>query len=143
MATDDSTTQTSPAGDPNRLLTPAERAEAEQMKLQLLADCDQLIVSTNHAIWKIGLQHRFGFEVGEQLAEQQVTEGMTLEHLTASFGVANQREENGPVMTYIYGNKQTGSYFDVRDGIITAAHIKGLPVPSVPLGANATPDATY
>ena len=125
------------AGDPNRPLTPEERSEAEQMKLQLLTDLDQLLVSGNYSIWRLGLQQRFGFEIGEQLAAQEVTVGMTLEHLTASFGVADQREENGPVTTYIYGNKNTGSYFDVRNGIITAANIKGLPLPPVPLQAYA------
>jgi hypothetical protein len=134
MATDFPTTELTP-GDPNRPLTPAEITEFEQQKLALLNECDRIAMTGSLALWQLGLQKRFGFELGEQLAAQEVTEGMTLEHLTASFGVADQREEDGPVTTYIYGNKKTGSYFDVRDGIITAAHIKGLPLPPVPLSS--------
>lgn len=135
MVTDSPTDQSADNGDPNRLLTPEEIAECEQMRLALLTDLDLLQVSCRHDIWRIELNQQFGSEIGEQLAAQQVTVGMTLEHLTASFGVADQRKEDGPVTTYIYGNKKTGSYFDVRNGVITAAVIKVLPLPPVPLEA--------
>lgn len=132
MATDFPTNEPT-VSDPNRLLTPEEMAECERMRLDILIECDRVIMIGRIALWHSELQQRFGFDLGEQLANQEVTAGMTLEHLTASFGVADQREDDGPITTYIYGNKKTGSYFDVRNGIITAAHIEGLPLPPVPL----------
>ena len=132
MATDFPAT-TPASGDPNRPLTPEEIAAAEQMRLALLNECDRIIMTGNLALWRLGLQQQFGFELGEQLANQEVVAGMTLEHLTASFGVADKQEQQGAVTTHIYGNKKTGSYFDVCDGLIILACIKGLPLPPVPL----------
>lgn len=106
-----------------------------QERLDFQAYCGQVLMEGNYRIWHRNLRHLFGDEVGEQLGNQQVTTGMTLEHLTASFGAADQQEQDGPVTTHIYGNKQTASYFEVQDGVITTAHIKVRPLPPVPLDA--------
>ena len=102
-------------------------------RLELQAYCGQKLMEGNYRIWHCNLRHLFGDEVGEQLGNQQLTIGMTLEHLKASFGPADQQEEAGPVTTHIYGNKKTGSYFDVQDGVIIAACIQVRPLPPVPV----------
>lgn len=70
---------------------------------------------------------KYGSQVGLQVLEKQVVPGMSREQLWDAFGEPTKIEKElaGTLReTLIYGNKSSGSYFHVEDGIITKAVIR-------------------
>ncbi|MGI4872627.1 MAG: hypothetical protein ACRYFX_15810 [Janthinobacterium lividum] len=96
----------------------------------LAAERERLLAARSFRQWLMTLNMMFGETIGQHLAIQHVVPGMQLQHLILSFGEPDQitATSTGGV-AFIYGNAQTGSYFEVAGDLITQAHIIGIPNP--------------
>ena len=113
----------------------AERDKRDQelgaTLLDLESESQRLLGARDFELWSMTLKHMFGVELGGQLAEQEITPGMEIKHLVSSFGEPTSIENIDGQVVFIYGNKQSGSYFEIVDNIITKAVIIGRPYPPI------------
>ena len=79
----------------------------------LLSELDKLL--ENDRILRV-----YGYEFGRKIIEGEVWLNMTESQLNESRGYPDDREQeltpNGEIEVFIYGNKQSGSYFTLQDG---------------------------
>lgn len=99
--------------------------------LDLESERQRLLGAKDFELWSMTLKHMFGEELGGQLANQEVTPGMEIKHLVSSFGEPTSVEGIDGRVVFIYGNKQSGSYFEIVDNIINKAVIVGRPHPPI------------
>ena len=79
----------------------------------LLSELDKLL--ENDRILRV-----YGYEFGRKIIEGEVWLNMTESQLNESRGYPDDTEQeltpNGEIEVFIYGNKQSGSYFTLQDG---------------------------
>jgi hypothetical protein len=95
--------------------------------LDLCAQREQLLAARNREVWLMSLKLMFGETIGRRVAAQDIVPGMQLQHLVMSFGRPHQVEPNSTGLTFVYGTRQTGSYFDIEGDVITKAIIIAPP----------------
>ena len=95
--------------------------------LDLCTQRDNLLAARNREVWLMSLKLMFGETIGRRVAAQDIVPGMQLQHLVMSFGRPDQVEPSGTGLTFIYGTRQTGSYFDIEGDHITQAIIISRP----------------
>lgn len=89
------------------------------------------------ATWVDALRILFGPTLAHQLSQQEIVPGMQIKHLIASFGPATAVRSSGEGVRFVYGDEQTGSYFDIEGETIVYAHIGLRPNPPVELAPSA------
>jgi hypothetical protein len=112
------------------------QTEIAQQKLGIATDLQLIEAQIDFETWAITLKQQFGQEVGEKLIRQEIEPGMSLAHLYMSFGfeftAGSVGEGESELLTFTYGNRRTGAYFEVnKAGIITMAEIVAPPLPPV------------
>jgi len=101
---------------------------AEEMRLIL--EAQELSGSIQLGTWEHALKKNFGEEIGAKLANHQIEVGMTLLHLTASFGPPPEggqliNNQNGRIVLK-YGKGEHASYFELDDNhVITYLVLNG------------------
>lgn len=116
-------------------------AQAQEQKLNanlrtLRGEQPQQVAGRDFATWLNALRILFGPALAHQLSQQLIEPGMQIKHLVASFGPADEIKDIGNgLVRFVYGNEETGSYFDIEGDVIVRVAIVNLPPP--PIEGNA------
>ena len=116
---------------------------AEESRLQL--EIQQQRAELDYQVWQQALIKDHGPEVGRKLGQHQVEPGMTLTQLFASYGTppdgAISYAADDPTHWFVqYGSEATGSYFELRDGVVTVARLGEPTLPAYVLSSSPTAD---
>ena len=110
-------------------------AEFAQYLHGLAAERARLLAGADFRLWLMTLQMMFGEAIGQRVAVQDIVPGMQLQHLIISFGQPDHVAATPTGVAFGYGDRATGSYFEVQGDTITHAAI--VSVPPLPLALDA------
>lgn len=102
-------------------------ARRQQRQLQLLGYLHELaaerarLLSADPTVWLMTLKLLFGEALGYRVATQDIGPGMQLQHLVLSRGQPDHVEAHETGVTLVYGDRHTGSYYDLEGDVITRA----------------------
>lgn len=88
---------------------------------ELAAERARLLASSDPTVWLMTLRMLFGDALGLRVATQDIGPGMQLLHLVLSRGQPDHVEASATGMTLVYGDRLTGSYYDLEGDVITRA----------------------